>query len=324
MSKTKIEWTDETWNPVVGCSKVSEGCAECYAEKRAYRLACMYRKYPYYFSFAKLSLPHLKKYAEVIDFKTKKWNGKIYCDESALDKPLHWHRPRRIFVCSMSDLFLAPFEFIDKVFAVAALCPQHTFQILTKRVDVALEYFDERPGFHKRHQISHQIFSRNEFRVVPIPKGLTQKQIDLAKAINEGKIWPLPNVHLGVYCGNQRCADERIPLLLRIPAAKRSVSFEPLLGEIDFRPFISDSLPAFCGLGAQSIKVAGKLKIKQIIIGCESGPRRRPCKLEWVESLIDQADAAGVKVFVKQLSINGKVSHNPAEWPERFRRRELM
>jgi len=301
---TKIEWTDETWNPVVGCSKVSEGCQNCYAERMAYRLSCM-------------GIPFYDMVQE-----EGRWNGNIELNKFILDKPLHWHRPRRIFVCSMSDLFLAPFEFIDKVFAVAALCPQHTFQILTKRVDVALEYFDERPGFHKRHQISHQIFSRNEFRVVPIPKGLTQKQIDLAKAINEGKIWPLPNVHLGVICENQRCADERIPLLLRIPAAKRSVSFEPLLGEIDLDSPNADGLHA---LGCGDITCeCGDKGIDRAIIGCESGPGRRPCKLEWVESLIDQADAAGVKVFVKQLSINGKVSYNPKEWPERFRRRELI
>lgn len=127
---TKIEWTDETWQPVVGCSKVSIGCAECYAERMAYRLACMGQK----------------KYQAVISTDGGVWNGKIFCDESVLDKPLHWKKPRMIFVCSMSDLFhpSVPFEFIDKVMAVIALCPQHQFQLLSKRPEIALKYFTDK------------------------------------------------------------------------------------------------------------------------------------------------------------------------------------
>ena len=122
---SKIEWTNATWNPVVGCTKVSEGCKNCYAEKMAGRIATMSNK-------------AAMKYAKVVTHKGK-WSGEIYCDESVLDKPLHWRKPRMIFVCSMGDLFHkdVPFEFIDKVMAIISLCPQHTFQILTKRPEIA-------------------------------------------------------------------------------------------------------------------------------------------------------------------------------------------
>ena len=138
---TKIEWTDESWNPVVGCTKVSAGCENCYAEKMAVRLAAMYRK-------DSIKYKHLEKYDYVIT--NGKWNGKIFCDESALDKPLHWKKPRMIFVESMGDLFhpSVPFEFIHKVFSAAAKhlgCQHHLpkrsiFQFLTKRPERLLEF----------------------------------------------------------------------------------------------------------------------------------------------------------------------------------------
>jgi len=129
---TKIEWTEETWNPVVGCTKVSAGCKNCYAERMACRLANIEvaRHEENHDSFPP---PMQEKYYDVVDLSLRKWNGKIFCDESALEIPLHWRKSRMIFVCSMGDLFhpSVPFEFIDKVMAVIALCPQHTFQMLT-------------------------------------------------------------------------------------------------------------------------------------------------------------------------------------------------
>lgn len=132
-----IEWTQSTWNPVVGCSKVSDGCAHCYAERMAKRLAAMAR--------AKVALGESPgrtgNYAKVINGKGR-WNGEVYLDDAALDDPLRWRLPRVIFVNSMSDLFHenVPLSFVRKVFDVMQRCPQHTFQILTKRPERAAEY----------------------------------------------------------------------------------------------------------------------------------------------------------------------------------------
>jgi len=183
---SKIEWTESTWNVVAGCTKCSPGCLNCYAERMAWRLARMYRKYPVD--------TQLKKYHTVMRSGSARWNNKIYCDYSILDKPRHWRKPRRIFVCSMSDLFhpKVPFEFIEKVMAVIEECP-HTFQILTKRPHIMFEYFS---GIGKLYELSC-----------------------------------CPNVHLGVsICTPDEMwkADE----LRKILAAVRFISFEPLLADV--------------------------------------------------------------------------------------------
>ncbi len=124
--KTKIPWTEATWNPVVGCTKVSPGCDNCYAERMACRLAYMGQE----------------KYQKVTGYvgDWDHWLGKTYCDEKALEIPLHWRKPRQIFVPSMGDLSLAPYEFFVKVMTVIKQCKQHTFQILTKRPEILLQY----------------------------------------------------------------------------------------------------------------------------------------------------------------------------------------
>lgn len=121
MSKTKIEWTDASWNPVTGCTKISPGCEHCYAEAMARRLCAM----------------GVCKYKNAF---------KVTLHEDDLDEPLKWKKPRTIFVCSMSDLFHkdVPFEFIDKVLSVIKRTPQHRYQLLTKRADRMAEYFRER------------------------------------------------------------------------------------------------------------------------------------------------------------------------------------
>lgn len=179
MMPTKIEWTDETWNPVTGCTKVSEGCDHCYAETIAHRFA------------------GTKAYPNGFDVTLR---------PERLDQPLRWKRPRKVFVNSMSDLFHkdVPDDYIARVFAVMALAPQHTFQVLTKR-----------PG-RMRSLLSSEQFESAVFLAT------------------EGRFpWPLPNVWLGTSVENQKWADVRIPLLLDTPAAIRFLSCEPLLGPID-------------------------------------------------------------------------------------------
>lgn len=186
---TKIEWTDATWNPIVGCSVVSPGCTNCYAMKLAgTRLA---------HSAIYAGLTQASKAGPV-------WNGKARLIESALEKPLRWAKPRRIFVNSMGDLFheAIPDSWIDAVFAIMARCPQHTFQVLTKRA-ARMRQYSERA-------LANRL------------------ALDLPR-----DCWPLPNVWLGVSAEDQTRWAERVPPLCATPAAIRFVSAEPLLGWID-------------------------------------------------------------------------------------------
>ncbi len=201
---SKIEWTDETWNPVVGCTKVSPGCDNCYAERMANRVRGMM-----YVLSSDKSMETWAKYNEVLTLGGK-WNGKIFCDKKALNIPLHWRKPRQIFVCSMSDLFNAPFEFIYRVFEIIYKCPQHTFQILTKRIGRFAEQFTSKQPLRKREYFLPGLLSLNE-----IP-------------------WPLPNLWLGVTAENQEWWDKRKEAFFSIPAAVHFVSNEPCLGEIRY------------------------------------------------------------------------------------------
>jgi len=137
-----------------------------------------------------------------------------------------------------------------------------------------------------------------------------------------------PSQWLGITAENQRRADERIPVLLQIPAAVRWVSLEPLLGpvKVDFlylRPesssFYLDGKINYAHHSLYGVRSG----LNWVVIGCETGPKRRPCRLEWVRDIIEQCDAAGVPVFVKQIEVNGKVSHDPKDWPEWAKRREF-
>jgi len=145
---SKIEWTEQTWNPVVGCTKVSEGCRNCYAMTMAQRLAAMADADA---EKGKPPAPRKQVYTRVVQYREghplPQWNNKVVCVEEALDVPLKRKKPTTYFVNSMSDLFheAVPFDFIDKVFAVMALCPQHTMQCLTKRPERMAEYFGSKP-----------------------------------------------------------------------------------------------------------------------------------------------------------------------------------
>lgn len=250
MTKSKIEWTDETWNPVTGCSKVSNGCKHCYAERQWARLSNISPVY------------HGRKFTDV------------ECHPERLEQPLRWKRPRKVFVNSMSDLFHpdVPSSFIKKVFEVMLHADNHIFQILTKRPEYMLNWFNE---------FGH-IFSPTSD--------------------------PLPNVWLGVSVEDQATADERIPLLLQTPAAVRWVSAEPLLGPVDI--YGGDPDPRLGGVVAgpgviieQHWKADGSGPfpgINWVVVGGESGPKARPMHPDWVRSLRDQCKAAGVPFLFKQ------------------------
>jgi protein gp37 len=242
---TSIGWTNEVWNPTTGCTKVSAGCKNCYAE----RIAQRFWRNENYRPFTEVRL-HPER----------------------LDIPLHWRKPRMIFVDSMSDLFHeeVPDEFVDKVFGTMFSATWHTFQILTKRADRMQRYFTER---------------WNQ------PPDLLLPQVDKTH----------PNVWLGASCEDQKAADERLPLLLQTPAAVRFVSAEPLLGMISFQGWDGTLQrnyldPDFAGSRSK------RGPLDWLICGGESGPNHRPMQLEWLESIVEQCQSAGVPVYVKQDS----------------------
>lgn len=296
-AKSSIEWTatvnadgsitpGATWNPIRGCTKCSPGCKNCYASTFAERWRGV-PSHPYEQGFDLKLVPH------------------------KLEEPLRWKKPRKIFVNSMSDLFQdgVPFDYVDKVFAVMALCPQHIFQVLTKRAARMLEYFDDL-GY--RQEIigieAEMISGKDRFLRSAEAQAITGCADDILPR------WtlPLPNVWLGVSVENQKYADERIPDLLKTPAAKRFASYEPALGPVDFDAGgwlerwtgKNSKLPEpFRSSLASLSDIHG---LDWIIAGSESGPGARPAKSEWFRQVRDVCQASDTAFFLKQFAINGR------------------
>jgi len=224
---TKIEWTDETWNPITGCTPISEGCENCYCIRMFGRNLWDYDSTP----------------------------GTFH--ESRLYKPIDWEKPIRIFVCSMSDLFHEAVNIrgveIRSIFRVMSMC-DHTFMLLTKRPERMADCIDNLYGK------------------------------DFAEE--------MPNVWLGVTAENQMRADERIPILMQIPAKVRFVSVEPMLRPVNARNY----LPAIVG---HERFHHDHSDLDWVIAGPETGPGKRECKPEWIDSLHRQCQDAGVPFFDK-------------------------
>ncbi|WP_103110723.1 phage Gp37/Gp68 family protein [Brevibacillus reuszeri] len=269
---TAIEWTDTVWNPVTGCSKVSEGCRNCYA------FALHDMRHKAFQDGKKLPQQYAKPFNEIQLFPDR------------LLQPLKWRKPRRVFVNSMSDLFheSVPFEYIDEVFEMMAESQRHTFQILTKRPQRMLDWFNT---VRKRRPIpGHGVSTGNS----PFCTGAHCKWHD-ADVGYCGSPWPLPNVWIGTSVENQKAAEERIPLLLQVPAEVRFLSCEPLLGYVDLEFTAQFEHPDNEGYGVEAIK-----GIDWIIAGGESGINARPMHENWIESLRDQCQEYGVPFFFKQ------------------------
>ena len=299
-----ISWTDATWNPVRGCSRVSPGCGGpgdgggCYAEIMA----------------ARFSGPGMwgEGFAHMVG-GDHRWTGKVEMIDHMLNLPLRWRRPRKIFVNSTSDLFheKLPNEAIDRVFAVMALAPQHTFQILTKRAE-------------RMHNYIKRLSRQDSYGSLPRNIIATAERHGISY---EGTMafWPLRNIWLGVSVEDQERADERIPALLATPAAVRFISAEPLLEAVDFSAFLQGST------------------LNLIIVGGESGAGARPFDIDWARQILRQCRMADVACFIKQLGshpiqqnleyvegqavevssrdvpLRDKKGADPAEWPEDLR-----
>jgi protein gp37 len=280
-SGTGIQWTEATWNPVVGCEPVSPGCLNCYAAQMAgQRLANIAGQRAVY---AGLTVER-----EAVGKNKERqcrhvFNGVVRCLEERLAEPLSWRRPRMVFVNSMSDLFheAVPFEFVDRVFAVMALAPRHTFQILTKRPERMAAYFLGRRNIHVYNAAAELL--NGDFSRMPGDMAQTRS--------SGGTWWPLPNVWLGTSVEDQARADERVPKLLRCPVAVRFLSVEPLLGPVDLR---LKGIDDWDGPGINN-------RVDWVIVGGESGKHARACDVAWVRSVVEQCGAAGVPCFVKQL-----------------------
>lgn len=258
---SKIEWTDATWNVVIGCTKVSPGCDNCYAIRTAHR----FQEHPN----PKVSSAYAGTEAD------GDWTGRVNLVEDRLSLPLTWKRPRRIFVNAQSDLFHdeVPDEFIARVWAVMALASWHTFQVLTKRHGRMRSLLNSE---HFKDLVAVEMAGP----LNPTPRA----PLDLH--------WPRRNVWLGVSVEDQARADIRIPALLDTPAAVRWLSCEPLLGPVDLVQSINvDPLAAY------HFQPGG---IDWIVVGGESGPGSRPMHPGWARSLRDQCVAAGVPFLFKQ------------------------
>jgi len=233
--KTKIDWADASWSPVTGCTPVSEGCKNCYAANMAKRF----------------------------------WGDRQFSDvqfhRDRLEIPEKWKKPRRIFVCSISDLFNKDVKDsdINSVFLKMLNCDRHTYIVLTKRPERMQHFIGIGTGWRGR----------------------------------------MENVIIGVTAENQEQADKRIAILLRIPAAKRLISVEPMLSEIDIEESIYRA-----GRFTESAGTAG---INWVIAGCESGSKRRPTDIDWIRNLRDQCMGHNIPFFLKQMEINGKVVKMP-------------
>lgn len=271
---TGIPYCDSSWHMLAGCTPISAGCAHCWAATVAHRLS---------------RNPLVANRYQGLTTPEGRWTGAVRLIPEALAVPLRWRRPRRIAVAFGGDIFhpSLPREHLAAVFGVMAsvCCEHHTFQVLTKRPELARAWFAENTDHATDCGETAARLTGDSFA---------------SYSFGAGGPWPIPNVWLGASVEN-RAALSRIEHLRACPAALRWLSCEPLLedlGTLDLR-----------GIG-------------WVVVGCESGPRRRPMDLAWAESVAQQCKAAGTKLFVKQLDINGRVSHDPKEWPEALRVQE--
>lgn len=309
MQKSSIEWTDWTANPIRArhqstgkkgwaCVLKSPGCANCYSAVLN--------------GFRGTGEPFTVGGASAVD---------LFLDEKTLEKIVCSTKSGRMFLCDMTDMFWSrvPDEWLDEIFAVMAICKKFTFQILTKRAKRLPEYFQSEAANRWARIVRDKWMSKH----VAVRDGLIRD-------LENGRLWPLLNLHLGVSVENQKYADERIPLLLKTPAALRFLSCEPLLGLIRLTsegliPATGDN-PDMMGYmvgpddGKSTLyKTRGEALAKSgigwIIVGGESGRGARPCDLAWIRSIIKQCREAEVSCFVKQLGAR-PLETEPDDGPE--------
>lgn len=278
MGDSKIEWTEKTWNPTVGCEYVSEGCRGCYAAREAFgRLS----KNPDYAGLAVRPSPG----------ELPRFTGELRMLPDRLKQPLSWRKPCRVFVNSMSDLFHPDVlkmvyeptgrPFLAELFAVMAQAQRHTFQILTKRP-----------------KLMAMVFGSAQFRLDVNAMLLRDGYPVMRGGMDDPSFrWP-KNIWCGTSVEDQKTADFRIPQLLQVSAATRFLSIEPLLGPVTLKEWFGYNDPN--DDGAYAARGADDQEIHWVIVGGESGPQARPMHPDWVREIRDECVDAGVPYFFKQ------------------------
>lgn len=303
MGKTSIQWTDHSINPIrardtetgnVGhaCVKISTGCAHCYSSKTQRRFGMP--------EFTARIGPTIE----------------AFLDESKLQEVMRRRKPTKYFWCDMTDLFGDWVEdrWVDRCFAVMALTPQHTHQVLTKRPDRALAYFRRSGIWNVVHEfVGPTISSADDVTKWCRKHGVEEKEryrrVNVLNSLGGFTLkWPLPNVWLGVSCETQEFADLRIPILLDCPAAVRFLSLEPLLGPINLTKLHNGCGETYDCLKAEVTQSSGNWfrvsdhkPIDWVIVGGESGRGARQCNSRWISNIVKDCRTSNTAVFVKQL-----------------------
>ncbi|MDE2100912.1 MAG: DUF5131 family protein [Patescibacteria group bacterium] len=312
VAETAISWTEFSWNPLrardketgkVGhfCEKTSRGCAFCYSSEFQKRFGM-----PEFPGEGKRKTLPMVGDAQPVNDRLE-----VFLDEKVLRQPLGWKKQRKVFVCSMTDLFgwWVSDKWLDQVFAVMALTPQHTYQVLTKRAERLLDYLTRKMGPNAR------LNGNNWLENAPRAACMMTAEAKIIRREQYGDLYlpcfpfPLPNVWLGVSAEDKRRWKERVSLLRKTPAAIRFVSVEPLLEDLGdvMEDLRGNPIPCPDGEPGCEVLHFGP-PIDQLIIGGESGSRRRPFDIAWAESLRRQCRSAGVAYFFKQDS-----AHRPGQ-----------
>lgn len=327
---SSIEWTDRTWNPVTGCTKVSQGCKHCYAEGVAARFfGTQYR--PVMTSdptktIDTVSTSHHEDMLSIGTARPRRFTD-VQTHKERLSDPFSWGKrralndPLKVFVNSMSDLFHedVSYDFVDRVFAVMALTPHIVYQVLTKRPERMRAYLT---WTGRRDKVADAILDMPPRPTREAAAMLVRQGVAIGNGQPKAR-WPLPNVWLGVSVEDQTTADARIPLLLQTKARIRFVSYEPALGPVDFGRWTTPQ-----GVPGQCFSIDGEQwhdfgdcpncipALDWVIVGGESGHGARPFNIAWARRTVERCRAAGVAVFVKQV---GAVPVSPrgldAQWP---------
>lgn len=286
MKRTAIEWTDVSWGPVIGCARVSPGCDRCYAIP----LAHMHASNPNA-KIAAASAGTTRRGPDGVD-----WTGAVRLLHGRLTEPFTWTKPSKAFVNSQADLWYrqVPEDFIALVFAVMALAPEHQFQILTKRPARAGSQLRSRRFADCVDAALTRIAARPDARLRAGALDLARQHLGNRAA--DGSMTPLPNVWIGVSVEDQQRATQRLPLLLRTPAAVRWVSAEPMLGAIDLAQAARGTRRR------QSGSTPDLDALHWVVAGGESGRGSavRPMHPAWPLGLLRQCQAADIPFQFKQ------------------------